>query len=167
MSMNRHDMMPPCARIAQVDPNLADRMWNTTTGDDGGDRIDARMRSKGRTLCAACPMRLDCISRALANGWKDQALYGGLDYPSRWALARLIGQDLDIRVNDLHTLPQYRIREWLATHPDWCRRMRLAGAGYWRETKRRERARRAYTQETPVYHEPVPVPAGMIQGSLF
>ena len=85
--MNGRDMMPACARIAAVDPTMADRMWNTTTDDDGQDLIDERMRGKGRLLCAACPMRLDCISRALVNGWKDKAVYGGLDYASRWMAA--------------------------------------------------------------------------------
>ena len=80
--MNGRDMMPACARIAAVDPAMADRMWNTTTDDDGRDLVDERMRGKGRVLCAACPMRLDCISRALVNGWKDKAVYGGLDYAS-------------------------------------------------------------------------------------
>ena len=73
--MNGRDMMPACARIAAVDPAMADRMWNTTTDDDGRDLVDERMRGKGRVLCAACPMRLDCISRALVNGWKDKAVY--------------------------------------------------------------------------------------------
>ena len=85
--MNGRDMMPACARIAAVDPAMADRMWNTTTDDDGRDLVDERMRGKGRMLCAACPMRLDCISRALVGGWKDKAVYGGLDYASRWILA--------------------------------------------------------------------------------
>ncbi|KFI50712.1 WhiB family transcriptional regulator [Bifidobacterium breve] len=58
--MNGRDMMPACARIAAVDPAMADRMWNTTTDDDGRDLVDERMRGKGRVLCAACPMRLDC-----------------------------------------------------------------------------------------------------------
>ena len=75
--MNGRDMMPACARIAAADPAMADRMWNTTTDDDGRDLVDERMRGKGRMLCAACPMRLDCISRALVNGWKDKAVYGG------------------------------------------------------------------------------------------
>ena len=94
--MNGRDMMPACARIAAVDPAMADRMWNTTTDDDGRDLVDERMRDKGRVLCAACPMRLNCISRALVNGWKDKAVYGGLDYASRWTLARLIARDLHI-----------------------------------------------------------------------
>ena len=94
--MNGRDMMPACARIAAVDPAMADRMWNTTTDDDGRDLVDERMRGKGRMLCAACPMRLDCISRALVGGWKDKAVYGGLDYASRWILARLIARDLHI-----------------------------------------------------------------------
>ncbi len=62
--MNARDTMPACARIAEVSPDLADRMWNTVTGDDGRDLVDERMRAKGRVLCSACPMRLDCISRA-------------------------------------------------------------------------------------------------------
>lgn len=75
--MNGRDMMPACARIAAADPAMADRMWNTTTDDDGRDLVDERMRGKGRMLCAACPMRLDCISRALVNGWKDKACTAG------------------------------------------------------------------------------------------
>ena len=65
--MNGRDAMPACARVAAVDPDLADRMWNTVTTADGQDLIDERMRGKGRMLCSACPMRLDCISRALVD----------------------------------------------------------------------------------------------------
>ena len=79
--MNGRDMMPACARIAAADPAMADRMWNTTTDDDGRDLVDERMRGKGRVLCAACPMRLDCISRALVNGWKDKAVRARLCEP--------------------------------------------------------------------------------------
>lgn len=109
--MNGRDMMPACARIAAVDPAMADRMWNTTTDDDGRDLVDERMRGKGRVLCAACPMRLDCISRALVNGWKDKAVYGGLDYASRWTLARLIARDLHIADGGLHRIPRSRVRD--------------------------------------------------------
>ena len=109
--MNGRDMMPACARIAAVDPAMADRMWNTTTDDDGRDLVDERMRGKGRVLCAACPMRLDCISRALVNGWKDKAVYGGLDYASRWPLARLIARDLHIADGGLHRIPRSRVRD--------------------------------------------------------
>ena len=49
--MNGRDMMPACARIAAADPAMADRMWNTTTDDDGRDLVDERMRGKGRVLC--------------------------------------------------------------------------------------------------------------------
>ena len=125
--MNGRDMMPACARIAAADPAMADRMWNTTTDDDGRDLVDERMRGKGRILCAACPMRLDCISRALVNGWKDKAVYGGLDYPSRWTLARLIARDLHIADGGLHRIPRSRVRDWLAEHPDWAERMRRDG----------------------------------------
>lgn len=31
--MSGRDAMPACARIAAVDPDLADRMWNTVTVD--------------------------------------------------------------------------------------------------------------------------------------
>ena len=41
--MNGRDMMPACARIAAADPAMADRMWNTTTDDDGRDLVDERM----------------------------------------------------------------------------------------------------------------------------
>ena len=82
-AMNGRDTMPACARVAAIDPDLADRMWNSVTGDDGRDLIDERMRGKGRMLCSGAPMRLDCISRALVGGWKDKAVYGGLDYPNR------------------------------------------------------------------------------------
>lgn len=160
-------MMPPCARIAAVSPATADRMWNVTAGDDGSYRVDERMRRKGRELCAACPLRLDCISRAIVNGWKDQAVYGGLDYAARWSLARLIGADLHIAVRDLHDLRPAQVREWLAGHPDWAARSRSNGAVYWRQAKRRERRRSARTAEPPSLRTPEPVPAGMVQGSLF
>ena len=142
--MNGRGMMPPCARIAAVDPAMADRMWNTTTDDDGRDLVDERMRGKGRVLCAACPMRLDCISRALVNGWKDKAVYGGL-----------------------HRIPQSRVRDWLAEHPDWAECMRRDGRDYWRRTKRRQRSRREYTHDDPLFLPTEPVPKGLVQGSLF
>lgn len=165
--MNARDMMPACARIAAVSPDLADRMWNTTTDSEGRDLVDERMRVKGRVLCSACPMRLDCISRALGNGWKDKAVYGGLDYSSRWSLARLIARDLHVDVNGLHRIPQSRIRDWLAAHPDWDDRMRRDGRDYWRLVKRRQRSRRGYTRDEPLFLKPEPVPKGLVQGSLF
>lgn len=166
-AMNGRDTMPACARIAAIDPDLADRMWNTVTDQDGRDLIDERMRGKGRMLCSACPMRLDCISRALVGGWKDKAVYGGLDYPNRWTLARLIGRDLHIDASGLHLIPQNRIRDWLAEHPDWAERMRRDGRDYWRSVKRRQRSRRDYTHDKPLFLKTEPVPDGLVQGSLF
>ncbi len=165
--MNGRDTMPACARIAAVDPAMADRMWNTTTDDDGRDLVDERMRARGRMLCSACPMRLDCISRAIANGWKDKAVYGGLDYPSRWTLARLIARDLHVDVPGLHRIPQNRLRDWLAAHPDWDERMRRGGRDYWRLVKRRQRSRREYTRDEPLFLKTEPVPGNLVQGSLF
>ncbi len=165
--MNARDTMPACARIAAVDPTMADRMWNTVSGRDGRDLVDERMRGKGRVLCSACPMRLDCISRALVNGWKDKAVYGGLDYPDRWTLARLIARDLHIDAAGLHRIPQRRIREWLSEHPDWADRVRRDGRDYWRRTKRRQRSRREYTHDAPLFLTPEPVPKGLVQGSPF
>ena len=166
--MNGRDTMPPCARIAAADPDLADRMWNTVTDSEGRDLIDERMRGKGRRLCSACPMRLDCISRAIVNGWKDKAVYGGLDYQSRWTLARRIGRDLRIEAGGLHRIPQSRVRDWLADHPDWAERMRRDGRDYWRRTKRRQRSRREYTQDEPLLISTTePVPDGLVQGCLF
>ena len=165
--MNGRDVMPACARIAAVDPDLADRMWNTVTDPDGRDLIDERMRGKGRMLCSACPMRLDCISHALSNGWKDKAVYGGLDYASRWTLARLIASDLHIDMSGLHRITPHRIREWLAANPDWGERMRRAGRDYWRSVKRRQRSRREYTHDDPLFLPTEPVPDGLVQGSLF
>lgn len=165
--MNDRDTMPACARIAEVSPDLADRMWNTVTDPDGRDLIDERMRAKGRVLCAACPMRLDCISRALVNGWKDKAVYGGLDYASRWNLARLIARDLHIADGGLHRIPRSRVRDWLADHPDWAERMRRDGRDYWRRAKRRQRSRREYTHDDPLFLPTEPVPKGLVQGSLF
>ena len=165
--MNGRDVMPACARIAAVDPDLADRMWNTVTDPDGRDLIDERMRGKGRMLCSACPMRLDCISHALSTGWKDKAVYGGLDYPSRWTLARLIARDLHIDMSGLHRITPHRIREWLAANPDWGERMRRAGRDYWRSVKRRQRSRREYTHDDPLFLPTEPVPDGLVQGSLF
>ena len=165
--MNGRDVMPACARIAAVDPDLADRMWNTVTDPDGRDLIDERMRGKGRMLCAACPMRLDCISRALVNSWKDTDVYGGLDYASRWILARLIARDLHIDMSGLHRITPHRIREWLAANPDWGERMRRDGRDYWRSVKRRQRSRREYTHDDPLFLPTEPVPDGLVQGSLF
>ena len=165
--MNDRDTMPACARIAEVSPDLADRMWNTVTDPDGRDLIDERMRAKGCVLCAACPMRLDCISRALVNGWKDKAVYGGLDYASRWILARLIARDLHIADGGLHRIPRSRVRDWLADHPDWAERMRRDGRDYWRRAKRRQRSRREYTHDDPLFLPTEPVPKGPVQGSLF
>ena len=165
--MNGRDTMPACARIAAVDPAMADRMWNTTTDDDGRDLVDERMRARGRMLCSACPMRLDCISRAIANGWKDKAVYGGLDYPSRWTLARLIARDLHVAAPGLHRIPQNRLRDWLAAHPDWDERMRRGGRDYWRLVKRRQRSRREYTRDEPLFLKTEPVPGNLVQGSLF
>ena len=150
-----------------ADPAMADRMWNTTTDDDGRDLVDERMRGKGRMLCAACPMRLDCISRALVNGWKDKAVYGGLDYASRWTLARLIARDLHIADGGLHRIPRSRVRDWLAEHPDWAERMRRDGRDYWRRAKRRQRSRREYATDDPLFLPTEPVPKGLVQGSLF
>ena len=166
-AMNGRDMMPACARIAAIDPDLADRMWNSVTDQDGRDLIDERMRGKGRMLCSACPMRLDCISRALVGGWKDKAVYGGLEYASRWILARLIGRDLHVDAAGLHRIPQRRIRDWLAEHPDWDGLMRRDGRDYWRRTKRRQRSRRDYTHDEPLFLKTEPVPDGLVQGSLF
>ena len=59
--MNGRDMMPACARIAAADPAMADRMWNTTTDDDGRDLVDERMRGKGRVLCVDW---LQCIRQS-------------------------------------------------------------------------------------------------------
>lgn len=98
--MNGRDMMPACARIAAADPAMADRMWNTTTDDDGRDLVDERMRGKGRMLCAACPMRRD-------------------------------------------------------------------GRDYWRRAKRRQRSRREYATDDPLFLPTEPVPKGLVQGSLF
>ena len=165
--MNGRNAMPACARIAAIDPDMADRMWNTTTDDDGRDLIDERMRGKGRMLCSACPMRLDCISRAIVNGWKDKAVYGGLDYPNRWALSRLISRDLHVDAAGLHRIPQRRIREWLDAHPDWDGLMRRDGRDYWRQTKRRQRSCRKYAHAEPLFLKTEPVPDGLIQGSLF
>lgn len=165
--MNARDARPACARIAAIDPAMADRMWNTTTDDDGRDLVDERMRAKGRMLCSACPMRLGCISRAIANGWKDKALYGGLDYQDRWILARLIARDLHVDADGPRRIPQRRIHEWLDAHPDWDGLMRHAGRDYWRRTKRRQRSRREYTHDEPLFLKPEPVPDGMVQGTLF
>ncbi len=147
--MNGRDMMPACARIAAVDPAMADRMWNTYDDDDGRDLATNGCAARACVLCAACPMRLDCISRALVNGWKDKAVYGGLEYASRWTLARLIARDLHIADGcGLHRIPRSRVRDWLAEHPDWAERMRRDGRDYWRRAKRRQRSRAANTRPT-------------------
>lgn len=165
--MNGRDMMPACARIAAADPAMADRMWNTTTDDDGRDLVDERMRGKGRVLCAACPMRLDCISRALVNGWKDKAVYGGLDYASRWTLARLIARDLHIADGGLHRIPRSRVRDWLAEHPDWPNACAVMAATTGDGPNAANARAGEYATNDPLFLPTEPVPKGLVQGSLF
>ena len=156
-----------CARIAAKDPKQADRMWNTVTDAQGHETIDQQARARACEICSRCPMRLDCISRALVNGWKDKAVYGGLEYASRWTLARLIARDLHIADGGLHRIPRSRVRDWLAEHPDWAERMRRDGRDYWRRAKRRQRSRREYATNDPLFLPTEPVPKGLVQGSLF
>lgn len=94
-------------------------------------------------------------------------MYGRLDYASRWILARLIARDLHVDVDGLHRIPQSRVRDWLAEHPDWAERMRRGGRDYWRRTKRRQRSRREYATDDPLFLPTEPVPKGLVQGSLF
>ena len=156
--MNGQDTMPVCARIAAIDPAMADRMWNTASGQGGRDLIDERMSGKGRMLCSACPMYLGCISRALVGGWKDKTVYDGLEYASRWSLARLIARDLHVDAAGLHRIPQSRVRDWLAEHPDWAERMRRNGRDCWRRTKSHQRSRREYTHDEPLFLKTEPCP---------
>ena len=67
----------------------------------------------------------------------------------------------------MHLIPQNRVRDWLAEHPDWAERMRRDGRDYWRSVKRRQRSRRDYTHDEPLFLKTEPVPDGLIQGSLF
>ena len=70
-------------------------------------------------------------------------------------------------MDGLHRIPQRRIRDWLADHPDWAERMRRGGRDYWRQVKRRQRSRREYTHDDPLFLPTEPVPKGLVQGSLF
>ena len=67
----------------------------------------------------------------------------------------------------LHRIPQSRVRDWLAEHPDWAERMRRDGRDYWRRAKRRQRSRREYATDDPLFLPTEPVPKGLVQGSLF
>ena len=177
----KREPVPPCAKVASLNPVLADRMWNTTTDDDGRDLIDERMRGKGRMLCAACPMRLDCLSRALACGWKDKAVYGGLDYRRRWSLARVIATDLRIPVAGLHELKASKLKTWLREHPDWTIRMQVSDKTYsadWHQNRKARRAAAAEGKDAPfkrtihmapmIPHHMIQPPRGKaVQGTLF
>lgn len=82
-----------CAKVAAQDPKRADRMWNTVTDAQGHETIDPQARAKACEICSRCPVRLDCISRALVGGWKDDSIIGGIDYQRRKALSRVIAMD--------------------------------------------------------------------------
>ena len=45
--------------------------------------------------------------------------------------------------------------------------MRRDGRDYWRSVKRRQRSRRDYTHDEPLFLKTEPVPDGLVQGSLF
>ena len=45
--------------------------------------------------------------------------------------------------------------------------MRRDGRDYWRRAKRRQRSRREYTPDDPLFLPTEPVPKGLVQGSLF
>ncbi|KAB6796132.1 WhiB family transcriptional regulator, partial [Bifidobacterium longum] len=51
--------------------------------------------------------------------------------------------------------------------PDWAERMRRDGRDYWRRAKRRQRSRREYATNDPLFLPTEPVPKGLVQGSLF
>ena len=67
----------------------------------------------------------------------------------------------------MHRIPRSRVRDWLAEHPDWAERMRRDGRDYWRRAKRRQRSRREYATDDPLFLPTEPVPKGLVQGSLF
>lgn len=116
--MSGADGRPACARVAATDPVLADRMWHTV-GVDGREVVDPVAREAGIRVCEACAVRDACVAAAVAGGWKDRSVYGGLDYRRRWILARLVARDLDTTPSGLHSLAAWRIARWLRAHRDW------------------------------------------------
>lgn len=159
-----------CAKVAAQDPKRADRMWNTVTDAQGHETIDPQARAKACEICSQCPVRLDCISRALVGGWKDDSIIGGIDYQRRKALSRVIAKDqgLDATVS-VHRLAAWQVRSWLEQHPDWPTLMRREDTAYWRRTKRSKRAKRRHRPDIkPLFRHVAPMPTGeTVQGILF
>lgn len=158
-----------CARIAAKDPKQADRMWNTVTDAQGHETIDQQARARACEICSRCPMRLDCISRALVGGWKDDSILGGIDYQRRKALSRVIAGDKGLDATmDVHRLTAWQVRSWLEQHPDWPTLMLREDTAYWRRNKRVKRHHRLKPNVKPVFRHVAPMPTGEpVQGILF
>lgn len=156
-----------CVAIARRSTELADRMWSTVTVGDQ-EVTDDKMREVGRRLCAECPVRSVCLGDALAGGWKDRNIIGGLDYRGRTVLAQVIAEDMSFRNAgvDLHELSSIRVRDWLDAHPQWPSMVSDRDRSYWRERKKMERRRRP---DMPPDPRPfIPMPAGTaVQPTLF
>ena len=56
-------------------------------------RGDWRTGNKAKAICAACPVREDCLAMAMAEPWRYRGgIYGGLDPRERRSLARELGR---------------------------------------------------------------------------
>ena len=112
-----------CARITAQDPELTNSMWDLSDGDPG-------LHEQARALCELCPVRLDCLSRAVVTAGKDTMIWGGLDYFRRLRLRDVIQYDLGTS-----QLTTQQIRAWLCQHPDWPDLVEDRARSLWRRWK--------------------------------
>ncbi|OZG60735.1 MULTISPECIES: WhiB family transcriptional regulator [Bifidobacterium] len=126
-----------CAQIAAKDPERADRMWGMVLGEDGEYSLDRPARAMGRQLCDQCPLRVDCLSRALVSPVRDNTIIGGLSYEERTILARRVAKAFDTASRRIHKLSQPAVRDWLAGHPEIIICAKDARHQMWRQKKQR------------------------------
>lgn len=158
----------PCAKVAERDDALFDRMWSTVTMPDGREVIDRPMREQGRAICADCPLRTACLADALVGGWKDHNIIGGLTYSERCLLAGRVACGLGLEdARRLHNVPAARVKTWLDRQ--WkASDLEADIREYWRRSRRRSRLRRKYTCVPPDFRPIQPMPEGTaVQPTLF
>lgn len=75
--------------------DLVDRMFGLDDSDDS--QTDIVLRRAAKSICAACPVRLECLADATVN-MVEHGIYGGLSLEERKSLARTAEADgIDVR----------------------------------------------------------------------
>lgn len=114
--------------------------WQTRAACKGRVDLDfiepksAAEDAECRALCAACPVRQQCLGAALASG-EAWGLWGGLDAEERMRLAERDGHELPAVLPAHGTNPRY------AKHGCRCDLCRTAHTDYERARRARRRAR--------------------------